>query len=142
MDQDIRWQQRLENFNKALLQLGRAVRLSQEKDLNELEKQGLIQAFEFTHELAWNVMKDYAHFQGNSLVAGSRDATREAFRLNLIADGAGWMEMIKSRNQSSHTYNLEIAEEIVDRITGAYYDLFTAFAKTMAEKQDDLPADL
>ena len=135
MDQDIRWQQRLANYRSALGQLERAVKLAQEKTLSELEKQGLIQAFEFTHELAWNVMKDYAHFQGNILVAGSRDATREAFALGLVVDGAGWMEMIKSRNQTSHTYNLEIAEEIVDKIIERYFSLFKAFETVMLEKK-------
>ncbi|KOH43192.1 nucleotidyltransferase substrate binding protein [Sunxiuqinia dokdonensis] len=136
MDKDIRWQQRLENYRNALKQLENAVTLAQEKALSELEKQGLIQAFEFTHELAWNVMKDYAHFQGNALVAGSRDATREAFALNLIADGPGWMEMIKSRNQSSHTYNMEIAEDLVEKIMNRYSGLFKAFETVMIEKRD------
>ncbi len=135
MDKGIRWQQRLENYRNALKQLENAVRLAQEKELSELEKQGLIQAFEFTHELAWNLMKDYAHFQGNTLLAGSRDATREAFALNLITDGAGWMEMIKSRNQSSHTYNLEIAEDIVKKIRDRYFSLFKAFETVMIEKK-------
>lgn len=135
MDKDIRWQQRLDNYRNALKQLENAVTLGQEKELSELEKQGLIQAFEFTHELAWNVMKDYAHFQGNVLVAGSRDATREAFALNLIADGSGWMEMIKSRNQSSHTYNMEIAEDLVEKIMTRYFGLFKAFEKVMIEKR-------
>lgn len=142
MAKDIRWQQRLQNYRNALKQLENAVRLAQAKELSELEKQGLIQAFEFTHELAWNVMKDYAHFQGNSLLAGSRDATREAFAQNLIADGAGWMEMIKSRNQSSHTYNLEIAEDLVEKIVDRYFNLFKAFESVMIEKREGTQSGL
>ena len=64
---DIRWQQRLANYAKALEQLGSAVATSKQRPLSELEKQGLIQTFEFTHELAWNVMKDY--FAGSSLIS-------------------------------------------------------------------------
>lgn len=142
MDQDIRWQQRLENYRNALKQLENAVTLAQEKELSELEKQGLIQTFEFTHELAWNVMKDFARFQGNTLVAGSRDATREAFALNLITDGAGWMEMIKSRNQSSHTYNLEIAEDIVEKIIDRYFGLFKTFETVMTGKKEGTQSEL
>ena len=56
---DIRWQQRLANYARALEQLGSAVATSKQRPLSELEKQGLIQVFEFTHELAWNVMKDF-----------------------------------------------------------------------------------
>jgi nucleotidyltransferase substrate binding protein (TIGR01987 family) len=88
------------------------VALSRARPLSDIEQQGLIQAFEFTHELAWNVMKDFFEYQGDSTIMGLRDATREAFSRNLIDNGDGWMEMIKSRDQSSHTYNLEIANEI------------------------------
>ena len=129
--EDIRWQQRLSNYMAALEQLTKAVDLSQERELSMLEQQGLIQAFEFTHELAWNVMKDYAHFQGNAGIAGSRDATREGFKMGLLADGDVWMEMIKSHNQTSHTYNLSLANEIVERIIGSYYPAFQLFIQKM-----------
>lgn len=133
MDQDIRWKQRFENFQKALNQLKSAVEIAHERDLSNLEEQGLIQAFEFTHELAWNVMKDYFFFQGNSSITGSRDATREAFRVGLVMNGENWMEMIKSRNQTSHTYNQEIAEEISRKIIQDYYPLFEEFKMKMDE---------
>jgi nucleotidyltransferase substrate binding protein (TIGR01987 family) len=129
--QDTRWEQRLENFSKALKQLENAVLLAEERELSDLEKQGLIQAFEFTHELAWNVMKDYFFFQGNSSITGSRDATREAFSVELIQDGEGWMEMIKSRNKTSHTYNEDIASEISDKIKDWYFNLLKDFEEKM-----------
>lgn len=137
MDQtDIRWQQRYANYRKALHQLEKAVDLSRLRPLTELEQQGLIQGFEFVHELAWNVMKDYFAYQGNSAITGSRDATREAFKRNLISDGEGWMEMIVSRNQSSHTYNEETAAEIVNRVLTLYYGLFQEFSTKMQELAD------
>jgi len=77
--QDIRWEQRLGNYSMALAQLSKAVDLAGQRPLSDLEQQGLIQAFEFTHELAWNVMKDYFAFQGNPSITGSRDAARESF---------------------------------------------------------------
>jgi nucleotidyltransferase substrate binding protein (TIGR01987 family) len=109
------------------------VELSRQRPLSELEEQGLIQAFEFTHELAWNVMKDYFEYQGNTSITGSRDATREAFRRTLITDGEGWMEMIQSRNKTSHAYNREVADEIAEKVTDAYHDLFMAFEKRMQD---------
>jgi nucleotidyltransferase substrate binding protein (TIGR01987 family) len=124
-NQDIRWQQRFQNFEKAFALLEQAVHLSMERPLNELEEQGLIQRFEFTHELAWNVLKDYFEYQGNSAITGSRDATREAFNKGLLNDGEGWMDMIKSRNQSSHTYNENVAKEITNKIIQHYYLLFS-----------------
>lgn len=128
---DIRWLQRFQSYQKAFLLLKDAVEASNQRELNELEKQGLIQRFEFTHELAWNVLRDYFAYQGNPDVTGSRDATREAFNKGLITDGQGWMEMIQSRNQSSDTYNEEIAQEILSKIVQRYYPLFLEFNNKM-----------
>ena len=125
--QNIRWVQRLSNYEMALESLASAVKLSEERLLTDLEKQGLIQAFEFTHELAWNVMKDYFSYQGTQNITGSRDATREAYSKNLIEDGDGWMAMIQSRNKTSHTYNKVVADEIVNAIQNTYFVLFVAF---------------
>ena len=128
---DIRWHQRLDNYARALKQLTSAVELASTRALSELEKQGLIQAFEFTHELAWNVMKDYFFFQGQSNITGSRDAAREAYHKGLIEDGEAWMEMIKSRNQTSHTYNQRVADEIVQHIIQLYCKCFEQFLEKM-----------
>jgi len=132
IDPDIRWKQRFSNYQLALSRLDEGVRLAGQRNLSDLEKQGLIQAFEFTHELAWNVMKDYFSYQGNVSIMGSRDAVRESFDKGLILDGAGWMEMIKSRNQTSHTYNHKIADAIVERILESYFPLFEAFSRRMS----------
>lgn len=128
---DIRWQQRLDNYGRALKQLRAAVTLAADRELSELEQQGMVQAFEFTHELAWNVMKDYFFFQGASQITGSRDATRQAFSAGLIEDGETWIEMVQSRNQSSHTYNQATAKVLVERITQRYAGLFESFAIRM-----------
>jgi nucleotidyltransferase substrate binding protein (TIGR01987 family) len=130
---DERWHQRLKNFQKALIQLEEGIVLSRQRKLSKIELQGLIQAFEFTHELAWNVMKDFFHYQGNTSIMGSRDATRESFQYGLIEDGDAWMEMIKSRNQSTHTYNESIVLEITGKIVTVYYSLFKSFEKKMLE---------
>ncbi len=134
--QDIRWQQRLENYSRALDWLTAAVGLAQKRELSELEKQGLIQAFEFTHELAWNVMKDYLAYQGNDAITGSRDAVRETFRMGLIHDGERWMEVLTSRNRSSHTYNQAVANESAERIIHDYHPLFVDFLRTMQHLQN------
>jgi nucleotidyltransferase substrate binding protein (TIGR01987 family) len=128
---DIRWQQRLQNFSLAFAQLQDAIRLTQQRDLSKLEKQGLIQAFEFTHELAWNVIKDYFEHQGNTLITGSRDATREAFKMGLISNGDVWMEMIKSRNQTAHTYNQSTADDITKKVIDLYFLNFEEFKRKM-----------
>lgn len=132
-NEDIRWHQRLKNYNKALTQLNEAVAIAGDRALSKLEKQGLIQSFEFTHELAWKVMKDYFYYQGNSSIAGSRDAVREAFQANLINQGEVWMDMIVSRNKTSHTYDETTANEIVENILNKYISLFNNFSKKMID---------
>jgi len=129
--EDIRWKQRFDNFEKALNQLTKATALATIRDLSKLEQQGLIQSFEYTHELAWKVIKDYFYHQGNSTINGSRDATRTAFQTGLIMDGEGWMEMIKIRNQSSHTYDEQLASSIASKIIGSYSDLLNEFYNKM-----------
>lgn len=146
--QDIRWLQRFSNYKKALGKLEDSVEyvmnhapnkesLDTEEEFgliqSDLIKQGLIQSFEFTHELAWNVIKDYVHYQGNQSVRGSRDATREGFSMGLIEDGDVWMEMIRSRNQTSHTYDEETADEIFNKIINDYLDAFVSFKEKMEE---------
>ncbi|MFA6062251.1 MAG: nucleotidyltransferase substrate binding protein [Gallionella sp.] len=129
--QDIRWQQRFSDFKRALLQLQNAVDLSGQRTLSSLEKQGVIQTFEFTHELAWNILKDYLQDQGNQNIKGSKDATREAFKVELIADGEQWMEMIQSRNISSHTNDESTADQLVGAIIDDYFPLFVVLRNEM-----------
>ena len=150
MQKDIRWQQRFSNFKKAFEKLKQSVEFIQSIELtvqshrdqteriqDELIKEGLIQRFEYTHELAWKVMKDYALFQGIQDVGGSRDAIREAFQLNLIDNGEIWMDMLSSRNKTSHTYNETTANDIYQKIIRDYYPLFLSFNNKMQEKLMD-----
>lgn len=132
-NQDVRWKQRFYNFKKAFLQFEKGVKLALTKDLSELEEQGLIKAFEFTHELAWKMLKDFLESRGNRDIYGSKDAVRESFRLDLIDNGELWMEMIENRNQTVHTYNLEIAKKIVNAIVHKYYEQFDLFRKKFME---------
>jgi nucleotidyltransferase substrate binding protein (TIGR01987 family) len=147
---DIRWEQRFSNYRKALKKLTEAIEyikkdLTENKSnienehaddvLGEIIKEGLIQRFEYTFEMAWNVMKDYALYQGNSEISGSRDAIRYAFSSNLISEGDLWMEMINSRIKSSHTYNEEMAKEIYVKILTEYYKLFKDFELVMENKR-------
>jgi nucleotidyltransferase substrate binding protein (TIGR01987 family) len=129
--QDVRWQQRFSNFNNALVQLLEAADLARQRPLSKLEKQGVIQAFEFTHELAWNVLKDFLQDQGDQTLNGSKDATRAAFKVGLIQEGEGWMAMINSRNLSSHTYDEKTAEFLVAVIFKDYVPLFITLQSDM-----------
>lgn len=122
-----RWILRFESYSKALLRLKEAVEQTRQHPLSDLEKDGIIQRYEFTHELAWKVMKDYAEYQGYTEVGGLRDASRLAFQMSLITDIDGWLEMIRYRNLTSHTYSEETADEAIRLITERFYPLFLAF---------------
>jgi nucleotidyltransferase substrate binding protein (TIGR01987 family) len=128
--QDIRWIQRFSNYRKAMLILSEAADLANSRGLSNLEQQGLIQGFEFTHELAWNVLKDYLEEQGFVGIIGSKNATREAFKNALVADGEVWMDMIKARNMTSHAYSTGIAQGIATDILQRFYPAFQAMAAT------------
>lgn len=132
VDEDIRWVQRCNHFAQAFGQLSRAVELARQRPLSELEEQGLIQAFEYTHELAWNTLKDFLEHQGVQPLYGSKDSTRAAFKRGLIEDGEVWMAMIKSRNLTSHTYNQQIAASIARDIRNRYHAAFGTLLKKMA----------
>lgn len=121
-DADVRWLQRLENYERALATLERALNLAASRPLSELEQQGLIQAFEFTHELSWLLLKDFLVDQGVSGISGSIDALRQAVVRELLAPGmeSTWMVMIRNRNLTSHTYNPALAEEITQLIVTQY----------------------
>ena len=147
-EKDIRWEQRFSNFKKALAKLDQAVKYIRSvyyvegsfdesllKEGDDLMKEGLIQRFEYTHELAWNVMKDFLNERGSTPLYGSKDATREAFATGLISNGQIWMEMIGSRIKTSHTYNEETATEIFLQILDSYHLAFLTFQKTMEEKR-------
>ena len=140
MTDDIRWLQRFANYTKALQSLADAVALAGERPLSKLEQQGLIQAFEFTHELAWNVLKDYLEQQGIFGLIGSRDASRSAFQNGLITDGEAWMDMIKARNLTSHTYNPEVADSVTRDILMRFYPAFAALQQRLAPLTQTGPA--
>lgn len=133
---DVRWLQRLENYKRALESLDRALAIAEERPLSELEEQGLIQAFEFTHELSWLLLKDFLVDQGVSGISGSRDAIREAVVRELLPPGSEttWMAMIRSRNLTSHTYNPALAHEIASLIQCSYANAFRALAQAMGDR--------
>jgi nucleotidyltransferase substrate binding protein (TIGR01987 family) len=131
MDEDIRWKQRLKNYKKALVTLKNAVELAASRELSDLEKQGMIKSFEFTFEMAWNVMKDYLEEQGVSGIIGSKGAVRHAFNNDLVEDGQVWMDMIKDRNLAAHSYDEETAKNVVAGID-KYYHQLSIFAEKMS----------
>lgn len=131
--QDIRWHQRLANYSKALFRLSGAIEaMANVENFAHLDlmKEGLIQRFEFTQELAWKLLKDYLEYQGPIEIRGSRDAFRQALIAGLI-DEEAWLDTIKARNLTSHTYDDEVADEVYTAIVDTYYPLMKRLEKKM-----------
>jgi len=137
MTNDIRWQQRFDNYVRAFTELQEIHALAATRPLSRLEKQGTIQCFEYTHELAWNVLKDYLEYQGLVGLIGSRDSAREAFRRGLVRDGEVWMAMIKARNTTSHAYDQNTAEAIYAQILDTFYPAFRELHDDFAQRRNE-----
>lgn len=138
MTEDIRWKQRFGNFGMVLQELREGLELAQTRALSKLEKQGVIQGFEYTHELAWNFLKDYLQYQGHVELIGSRDTTREAFKRGLIDNGETWMEMLKARNLTSHAYDQATAQAVYSAIAERFFpelqNAYLAFSRRSAQE--------
>jgi nucleotidyltransferase substrate binding protein (TIGR01987 family) len=130
MKEDVRWIRRLQSFYKVFAQLERFI---EKTELNEMERQGIIQAFEYNFELSWNTLKDYFEYQGESNIHGSRDAIRIAFQRGIIEDGELWMQMLKSRTLTTHTYNESTAKMIEKEIRDSYFNAFQNLQQKLNE---------
>ncbi len=129
---DIRWHQRFVNFNKALNQLEKFI---DKDDLNELEEQGIIKAFEYTYELGWKTLQDLLKEKGYENIVGPKPVIDQSFQDGYIKNGKGWISMHKSRNLTSHTYNEETAKEIVEGIRNLYFRLLKDIQIRLEEEQ-------
>jgi nucleotidyltransferase substrate binding protein (TIGR01987 family) len=135
MTDDIRWIQRLNNWTRALNQLSRFM---EREELDELQEQGLIQSFEYNHELAWMTQKDFLENEGVRDLFGSKTVAREAMSRGLTDNGEVWMKMIEDRNLTSHTYNEEVTKQIVGHIIEEYFAAFTQLHQKMSTLAKDV----
>lgn len=117
MTDDIRWQQRFHNYEKAFLLLERALAIVTP---SEVERGGIIQFYEMAFELAWKLMKDYLELLGFT-VNSPRDEIKQAFQANILDDGQLWMDALSDRSQTTHTYYENKAIEIVTKIRNHYF---------------------
>ena len=133
MEKDIRWKQRLDNFSKAvkLLEEIQSLKLDQ---LSQLEKEGIIQRFEYTLELGWKTLKDKMEFDGLILDRISpKVVIKEAFQAKYIDQVDIWIEMINDRNLLSHSYDLETFEAIIPAIIKKYTPLLADLCKKLPD---------
>ncbi|MFO7153985.1 MAG: nucleotidyltransferase substrate binding protein [Caldicoprobacter oshimai] len=128
---DIRWRQRFENFERAYKLLSSAI--ANFENLSLLEKEGLIQRFEYTFELAWKTLKDYLESQG--VLAGfPREVIKAAFHYGLIEDGDIWLDMLEKRNLMAHTYDEERFKLVVENIRESYYPAISQVYRCLGDR--------
>ncbi|SFB54021.1 nucleotidyltransferase substrate binding protein [Algoriphagus aquimarinus] len=131
MENDIRWKQRLENFTKAVKLLEEIQFLDLAKT-SQLEKEGIIQRFEFTLELGWKTLKDKMESDGLVLYQISpKMVMKEAFKAKYIDQIEIWLDMINDRNLLSHTYDFTVMEEVIPDIQKRYSQALSALNKTL-----------
>ena len=120
MNPDIRWKQRFQNFDRAFVLLREALQ-RKPADLSSLEKEGVIQRFEYTFELAWKTLKDYLE-EGGLIIAPltPRQVIKEAFGSKVLADGQVWIDMLDHRNLLSHTYDQSVFDQAVQAVADHY----------------------
>lgn len=127
-----RWRYRFDNYARAFTLLREAIEASGERELSQLEREGIIQRFEYTWELAWKTLKDYLDFEGVVIDAATpRSVLKAAHVAGIITQGDDWMRALDARNKMSHTYNFKVFEQVIADIRETYlalldqlYDLF------------------
>lgn len=122
MDVDVRWKQRFQNFDKAFKRLADAILIIRKDPDNVLLQAGLIQTYEFAFELAWKTLKDYLEMEGFT-VPSPRATLRQAFQCGYIQQGDVWLKALNDRNLTAHTYDDEVAKEVIADIQQTYYFL-------------------
>lgn len=122
MDVDVRWKQRFQNFDKTFKRLADAILIIRNDPDNVLLQAGLIQTYEFTFELAWKTLKDYLEMEGFT-VPSPRATLRQAFQCGYIQQGDVWLKALNDRNLTAHTYDDEVAKEVIADIQQTYYFL-------------------
>lgn len=132
-----RWLQRFASFEKALRQLEKGL---VQPTFTDLEREGLIQRFEYSFELAWKTLQDFLHFQGYDSTNGPKKVIVQAAQDGYIADGHGWLEMLEDFLRTKHTYDEETAELIFTAVRQRYFQLLSNLHdRFVQEKQVLMP---
>jgi nucleotidyltransferase substrate binding protein (TIGR01987 family) len=136
MVEDIRWQQRFQNFDRAFSLINSALDGRNLEQLSDLEQEGLIQRFEYTYELAWKTMKDYLEDNGINLSPVTpRNVIKEAFAAGVIGNGQTWIDMMLHRNMLAHTYDFSRFTDVLTAIEEKYLNAFRELHKWLNDKR-------
>lgn len=139
---EIRWQQRYNNYRKALAKLTEVVKKMKTTQLSELETEGLIQRFEYTFELAWKTLQDLLKEKGYLDIAGPNATLTQALTDGYITDAEGWRKMKKSRELTSHVYDDITATSIAKEIETTYFSILASLALRLEQEINSNQTDL
>ncbi|MDR1485319.1 MAG: nucleotidyltransferase substrate binding protein [Planctomycetaceae bacterium] len=118
-----RWRLRFNNFELAYFTFCRLMKRYETNSDDEVVLIAIVQAFEFTYEIAWILMRDYLKEEGFGETNGSKQTLRVAWQAGLIKDIDKWMDAVKNRNLTSHTYSESILQESVDYIVNIFFPI-------------------
>jgi len=136
MQQDIRWKQRFQNFDRAVTLLREPI-ARDVTTLSDLEKEGTIQRFELAFELAWKTLKDYLEHEGRIIAPITpRNVIKEAFAARVLRDGQVWIDMLDQRNLLSHTYDAATFDKTVLAIRDRYMVAIDELHLWLMERKD------
>lgn len=136
MNQDIRWRQRFQNYDRAVRLLGEPVARGLAQ-LSDLEKEGTVQRFEVAVELAWKTLKDYLEYEGRQVdLATPRQVLKEAYAARILPDGQVWIDMLDHRNLLSHTYDEQTFARAVAAIGERYFPALAALQSWFASRPE------
>ena len=134
MTEEIRWGYRFRNFSRAYSLLREALE-SQIEELTQLEREGVIQRFEYTFELSWQLLKDRMEYDGMAISPTTpRNVIREAASTGLIDDGETWIDMLTDRNRMSHTYNFATFEDVIRNVQSRYLAVLNDLYQSLVEE--------
>lgn len=133
-DSDIRWKQRFTNFSKAMNHLENALQIP---NPDIVQKAGIIQFFEMSFELAWNMVKDYLEEQGFVDIKSPRSALKKAYEMNILENGHDWMDLLQDRNLTAHTYDEQKASDMEQLIDNKYFPILKALQLSFKQKLDE-----
>lgn len=121
-----RLSERIENFNRAFELMCEAVKEYKSDIKKKLYHLALIQSFEVCFELSWKILKDYLNINGVN-VSLPKQVIKEAFNKEVIENGQIWIDMLKDRNATSHEYNMDKVDKVLEKISTIYFDELCRF---------------
>ncbi|WP_418697888.1 nucleotidyltransferase substrate binding protein [Bacteroides sp.] len=135
-NQDIRWKQRFQNYEKAFKRLTRAIEVVKATPDDDLLQSGLVQTYEYTFELAWKTLKDYLESEG-FLLRSPRETIRQGFQSGYITNAEDWLQALTDYDLTVHIYDDGIMARVLKDIFERYFFILQEFYTSFKAKTDE-----